>query len=815
MNFRHRYIHRQLLENRTQSFLSILSLTVAVALLCSFSTLALNTYDSITHSIIDTFGNYHVQFKTIHHEFIDTLDIHGAIEHYSLVQNKESYPFQPISNVEKNRLQVLGFSQQAFEDLQIDLISGRLPQNNQEIIVSDDALYHGKIKAELNQPLDLQVLDNQNLEKYQVVGIYEMPFFDMNSETYSFITTYDSNLNVFEDAYITFKDNVNVHQMAERFQTHFSDYFDEMIANTRFISFTNLIENNVLSNSMIGIFLIIILMFLGLNILLVRNSFKNSYANREKHLAILKTIGVTQRQCQRLILYEGILLLAIALVLGIIVGIGLTGLFTFSINWMLKKISVNSIQIGFDYMISCILLSSLFIMCIAYFSIKRSSYKIVYSPVSSTLQTSEEVVVQDHPYLELQSKKGSIFKKILFKNIRQNKILYRQIVMSLIIILSLFIFLNGSMGYLRDSRFFDVDEHNYDVVVTVKNKEYPTRLMTQLKQVENQKSKVIRESVIVDVENKNFTDEYLSFVLGEKVKKIQLIAYSDTALKAFVTQNRIANLNDFSRLTNIEEPLGILINQIYHSSQSRYYDIFEVPEILNLKVNNEIILDSLKIVETDRLMSGCTYVGLPQVIVSQKVFNQLTSHLENSNHLYEIFYQSSDPKTLTHELSMLVSNETVESYEVKNAVASFEKGKSTSMLVWVLCYGFIICLAIMGALATCCIATTNFEYRKQEFALYRVLGLRLKEIQLLILAEYSYYAVFILMTSIVVSTFLNIVVYQSFIADLGIKFFIPLQSLIGTLVSLIDLGILIIVYSTYKIKKMRLSHVLKNDISLL
>lgn len=809
MKILRKYIHRQLLENRTQSFLSILSLTIAIAFLCTISTLGLNTYDTLTHSIIDMYGDYHAKFTQIEKDFVNTLNIHGSVDQVSLVQKIATYPYDLLNNPEKNQIQVLGFTPEAFDDLQIQMISGRKPVKKNEIIVSDDSLYHGKINAEIDQYLEL---DNKN--KYKVVGIFEIPFFDMESQAYSMITTYQSNKDYSQDAFVTFKENININKVINRFEAHFNEAYDEVILNSHYLTFTNFKNKGIISNTVLTIILFVYILFLGFSVLLIRNSFKNSYANREKHLAILKTIGVTQKQCQHLVLYEGLVLLMIALFFGVILGVGLTLIFTFIINVMLSQISVNSIEIGYDYLIPCVALSSIFTMLVSYITIKRSSYKIIHDSVSATLQTSEEVIVENQPYLELNNK-ASIFQKILLKNIRQNKILYQQIIFSLIGILSLFIFLNGSMGYLRDSRIFDVDEHNYDVVVKVKNESYPTRLMTQLKQVKNQKSKVIRESLIIDVDQKNFTEDYLSHFENRQPMKIQLIAYSDSVLEPFVIENHLLSSNEFFRLNNTENPLGILINQSYSSAQLRYYDILEKPTFHRLTLNKQQLSSSLNVIETDHLINGCTYVDLPQVIVSQKVFDTLTSNLQIETHQYEIFYQSSDPKSLTHELSKLVSSEKIDSYEVKNAVASFEKGKSAATLVRVLCYGFIICLTIMGTLAICCISTTNFEYRKQEFALYRVLGLRLKEIRLLILAEYSFYALLVYMASIAISTLFNVIIYYSVIENYGIRFFVPLNSLVGTLLALVILGILIVAYSSYKIKNMQLSQVLKNEISLL
>ena len=63
MNILRRYIQQTLRTNKQRTPLSLLSLILATALLFSVTSLVLASYRSVNASVVQSSGNYHVEFK--------------------------------------------------------------------------------------------------------------------------------------------------------------------------------------------------------------------------------------------------------------------------------------------------------------------------------------------------------------------------------------------------------------------------------------------------------------------------------------------------------------------------------------------------------------------------------------------------------------------------------------------------------------------------------------------------------------------------------------------------------------------------------
>lgn len=94
---------------------------------------------------------------------------------------------------------------------------------------------------------------------------------------------------------------------------------------------------------------------LALGAFLAYNTFMASVVERRREYALLRTVALTRRAVLRLALYEAVALSAVGVVLGVLLGIGLSALITY----------LNSVTFGFDFRtltfpLSNVLLASLF-----------------------------------------------------------------------------------------------------------------------------------------------------------------------------------------------------------------------------------------------------------------------------------------------------------------------------------------------------------------------------------------------------------------------------------------------------------------------
>ena len=234
---------------------------------------------------------------------------------------------------------------------------------------------------------------------------------------------------------------------------------------------------------------------------------------------------------------------------------------------------------------------------------------------------------------------------------------------------------------------------------------------------------------------------------------------------------------------------------------------------ISLFYNNEYIYKFLNLYSTDKLIIGAQYKKTPQILVTQELFNTLFN-MVNEEHEYHIYYKSNDSDSLVKELNKLDFNQ-VNDYSIQNIRANVNSGKVIAIVIRLILYGYVLLLSIMGILTMSCVTTINFDYRKKEFILYRVIGLRFKEMMQLIFFELVYYGTKLLIYSWIVSQTLNLIVYKLYFKNIGLKFFIPLNSITGSIIIFILTIFFFMIYIQFRMKHQKYSLVLKDEMSLM
>lgn len=798
MNILVTYVRKYLMMNKSSTLLSILSLITASALFFLVSCLCVNTLISFNDSMIAAYGNYHAIYHNVSDEFADSLSLHAKVMQEDIIEIQKKIEVDCFLTKTKSSFTIAGMDQASFDDLKFVLLEGRFPVSENEILVSEAALTDSKISLDLHQKV---MLDNQ---EYEVVGIIENNFFDNDSTSYTLISVLNGKSP--KDLYVRYYNQKDSEAVSQQIVASFSGEFESFEMNSWYHLFHQADESHAVP-LLIFFFALILLTFIAMNILLIRNCYKNSYANREKHLAILKTVGVTQLQCTTMILYEGLLLLIISLALGIPLGWLLYDILVNILNGLIYSVSVRSLTLGHHYREVILLISVIYVALTSFYFIRKSTKKIVAQNVTTTLQSSDEVEVMDHPYLQLEKKKPILI-RLFHKNIRQNHRSYRHLIIGVTAIITLFILMNSLMGYLREGVFYDVNDHNYDVEVIIHDDTYPTRLMTQLKNAENASAVVISESIRLYSSDVAALDyDYLQNILFNQNFYVEVITYSDEVLQAF-------SHKAFGDEISVEKPRGILINQMYSSSQRRFYNIFKNTVIHDLYYDDQKIFSSLNLLMTNKLITGCGYQKQPQILVSRQLFREIYDQTGAVEHEYHVYFQSNDSASLVRQLN-IINDSFGAGLEVVNVQKAFNDGKIFISLIRILSYGYILSLILMGILATSSIASVNFEYRKKEFMLYRALGLRMKDMMILVFVELLYYGIQIFAGSWVLSQTLNYLCYQLYFKSIGLQFFIPENSLLGSIIFFVSAITIFMCYIYIRMRTLRYSLILKNEITMM
>ena len=209
--------------------------------------------------------------------------------------------------------------------------------------------------------------------------------------------------------------------------------------------------------------LMIIIIFAAISILFIiilYNAFLITINERKKEYAVLNSIGGTEGQILKMILFEGIIMGAIGIFIGGIISI-------FSSNVILKLLNNILKNTGYNFR---------FILNIRYIisSLEIIIFNIFISSIIPSIKASTTSVIQGiRNNKQIKHRKNTIIERILpiegkvaIKNVKRNKNKYSIIIMLLVICMLSYITINTYIQYEKESAKL-INEYDSDAKLSI------------------------------------------------------------------------------------------------------------------------------------------------------------------------------------------------------------------------------------------------------------------------------------------------------------------------------------------------------------
>ena len=352
--------------NKKRTIVTIIGIMLSVSLITAVATMYNSAIKSLINFEIREKGDFHVAYYNVPQEEIDTFKNNRSIDTLNLVENI-GYAKIDSKNEYKPYAYIKAFTKSSLENLSIKLVEGRLPENNNEILIPTHLKTNGRITLNVGDVITLDVgtrVDNEGYElnqinplytnddgtasekivnttskTYKVVGIIERPATNIEGYTapgYTFITYYDeNNLSDIVDIYAKYnKDGVkrayevtaNIIGVDEGLFKKF--YSEESMSEEEFNKYTDQIaktkydinindylidlETNPIKSSGIGglgiVVVIVIIIIIVTSVFCIKNSFDISITEKIKQYGMLRSIGATKKQIKHNVFYEATIL---------------------------------------------------------------------------------------------------------------------------------------------------------------------------------------------------------------------------------------------------------------------------------------------------------------------------------------------------------------------------------------------------------------------------------------------------------------------------------------------------------------------------
>ena len=589
-------------------------------------------------------------------------------------------------------------------------------------------------------------------------------------------------------------------------------------------------------NILVGIAVVVITIIILSSVFIIRNSFAISITEKTRLYGMLSSVGATPRQIRRNVLFEGFVLGAVGIPLGVGLGIGVTALLTVICNALLRE-GLNGNRIAFRIswigVAIAVVLSALTIFCSTIFTAIRAS-KI--APAEAIRGNKDVKTGKKRAYKTpgLIEKLFGVGGSIAYKNLKRSRKKYRATVVSIVASVALFLSVFSLVGYTfsyagdyTQTSEYNMVIHSYGSDNAYRDTAQLVDTVKRLDNVERMTARCQSYGAELRLNKADIPEEMLQpgvqTVLyggaGEWIDRkhvtcqtSQLIALDDDSYKEICTacgvdyetakdKALINNQNDI--LTDgapsnksgklLKNPAGTAAELLYHQpvNETDYKET-----VLPLTIAGD--LSGMEGVnhysETGVFNPGAILVSL------EWMEKNLPADLYTIS--TEAFVQSSNPDQTEQDVSDLLGGTVM----VLNFEREVHMMNALTLVIEIFVYGFILVISLIGITNIFNTISTNMRLRAREFASLRSIGMTKREFNRMIRLESVFYSVKSLLIGIPLGLLGGWVIKLMYSQYRDIPYQFPWQAI---LIAVAAVGLVVWVIMRYSIAKVRRQNIIE------
>jgi putative ABC transport system permease protein len=870
MNVVNKLTLRHLLLNKKRTLVTIIGVILSVSMVTAVTTFVASAQDMLIQDTINDRGNWHAKFQDIDAAKADVFLESEAVEQALFARNLGYAELMGSANEYKPYMFIQEFDKASIAELALELVDGRLPKQENEVVVSEHIRYNGGVEIKVGDKLDLAIgqrysdgyplgqdnpfskadadgdgetLQPEFTREFTVVGIVARPWFEPYSAPgYTVITCFDRNSATTGplDVRVRFKKiNRSVYELGQELaaQAESPDYIEEdsgvfylVRYNDTLLALYGVTGSEVFSNILTTFALIAIAIIMIGSISLIYNAFAISISERSRQLGMLASVGATSKQKRRSVFFEGLIIGLAGIPLGVLagtVGMGIT--FSF-VGPILANLVQSSAQLRLIVSPLAIVIAILFSMLTIFISAwipARRAAKI--APIAAIRQSRDVKLTR-------RAVRTSWLTRLLFgfeatlalKNLKRNRSRFRATVVSLTVSIVLFLTVSAYATYVTVGSNMYTPGLNCDMEIAQRGMSKEERdffaQVISLKQVEEYSyeqscygyMQVPAEMASDFLINKwgDPKEEYNYYIM---LKSLDEKAFADLARAAGVGMDAFTS----------GKPAAIALNQFRMPWQGGYVE----SEVIKAPAGTELTVDlSSSFGERDQEISFIQEITLAGVtteapmgssvwtdplsltlFVPETMFDQLLAGLPDEEQRYTgtLYINTSEPGLLEEKIRSMHQCDAGD-FHIYNQAQAAQEEKQSKLLLTVFITGFI--LLITGI----CIAniintiTTSIALRRREFAMLKSVGMTPKGFNRMIRYESVFYGIKALSFGLPISLGINYLLYRAMSDGFQFPFTLPWNSYIVAVVSVFAIVFITMLYSSLKMKNENIIDSLKN-----
>lgn len=858
MNIANKLTYRHLKENKGRTVVTTLGICVSVAMITAvFVAMAsfLNLFGEIGKI---SSGNWDACYYYLNQSQIEQVEKDSRISKVGLKYGSENKSFQiknPTSYKRGTADMIIG-DKSYFEMVLTGNFDGKVPANENEVAVEKNFLDKNGMKdAKVGDKIVLTQGQRQLDDGSYVTGSYFdkgekfVPSGDEKEYTITAIlhtnpaTKYSSVWRgISEDelkngdicAYFTLtKHDSSAYSTIEAIQKDYK--IDDYQANEDVLASYLSGRQDGFLVTMLPIVLVVLILIVIASVMLIYNAFGMSLSERVRYLGMLASVGATKSQKRKSIYFEGAILGAIGIPVGIlagILGIGIT------LKLVGHKIISTGMIVGVNdsnmqmktvvpaWAIIGIILVSIFTIFISAFIPARKASKI--TPIDAIRQRQEIKVKPKKLKAPKYIKKIFGYEgELAYKNLKRNGKKSRLITVSIALSIVLFISCNYFCSmFIQASGYEKTIPYQIYAVISLEHKKELEDALDKMQNVDkyyvdmvNSNYSLGKKGNLKDTDIKNLSHYNSSYAkLFENGSVTMAIHYIDDSEFNKLCQNNDIDYNSFygknvkclllNNLTHKQDTSKVFNNSIIgqHIAERDEF-VNEGDEPLDFEVGG--------LVKYDKNSLPCSFVPANVVGVfvpySQYV-NVIEKGLEPNDVRLAMCIETDEHKEVAENLTTLLNENDFGGNYVSDNVDALETMNTVIFIIQVFVYGFITLISLITIANIINTISANIALRRKEFAMLKSVGTTPKGFSKMVSLESVFYALKAVIFGVPISVLISVVL-NKMLGESSIPYHFDIKLYLSVIIIVFVLISITMIYSVRKLKDDNIIEALKEDIS--
>lgn len=864
MNIFNKVALQGLKKSRARTLVTIIGVVLSAALITAVATFGVSLLNYMANGAAQKYGDWHIEFSDVDSSFVHKQALNDKVENTATFKNIGYAALDGGTNPNKPYLFIAGFNEKTYDALPITLLSGRLPKNSGEILIAGSVMTKGGVQFNVGEPLTLTVGNRMNGKEklgqsnpylseketlipqgektYTVVGICQTPRFEEDSAPgYTAITTADAadtsdDLSLF----VTLKNPREVDAYAKS-----TDRSHPYILNNAVLRFMGLSDNSsdkVFNALLYSVGSIVVLIIMIGSIFLIYNSFNISLNERTHQFGILSSVGATAKQLRNSVLFEGLCIGAFGIPIGVLVGIGSTGLVISVVAKNFGNILYDNVPLTLTVSAPAILAAVVVSIITILISAHIPAKKAVSTPVMDCIRQTNEVKV------EAKAVKTSKLAQCIYglegtlalKNFKRNKKRYRSIVLSLVLSIVLFISTSAFVSDLKQISAGATEVTTYDIGFGTRDMDDSEllNLYDKLKTADgvydSSHQVVLKYSCIA--KGKDLSDAYRESaeVLSpdETVNLPMTIQFLDDITYLKIVKGLSLPAEEYTgqnaKLIAVAKMPG-RSNRTEEADQLK--DVF-TSSSLNFTIAPETNCET-KMEQGQNVSTTFVNAVLPDTPPILGSINQRQNLLQaiapySLKEKFEdpdipvdikakgLTFQSKNPSQSVAEMQAMIEGSGItESYSILDMTKVFEENRNYIFIANVFAYTFIIMISLIAVANVFNTISTNIRLRRRELAMLQSVGMSDRSFNKMMRYECAFYGVRALFLGLPLAIIFSWLIYKGMFiggAD-DINFVLPWASIGISVFSVLLVIFVTMMYAISKIRKENIIDALRDDMT--